>query len=337
MLTGIFVAQKLGAWWAHIARGLFFIAMMVLVVSPCSARDNAYPAGPIRFIVGAPPGGPVDVAARLLAQYLSAILGQPSLVENKAGAGGIIATRDVASAAPDGLTVLSAANSMLATEKSNPQAGYHVENDLVPVLSIGWTPNIIVAAPKLPVSSLAELVEYSRTHDLNYGTLGSGTTTHLMTEVLFHNVAHTKVQHIAYPGSAAALTAVAANQLDIACVALIAAVPLVQTNQVRAMAVTSSRRVNLLANVPTLGEAGFPGNDYVTWVGFFMPANTPPAIVDGFTQGALKVLAMSEVHDKLAVLGFEPETISGDQFRKQVSAELEHWGDVVARTGIKTE
>ena len=337
MFMGIFVAQNRRDWWANIVHRLVLITLAVLAVSLCAARDDAYPAGPIRFIVGAPPGGPIDVAARLLAQYLPAVLGQPSFVENKAGAGGIVATRAVASAAPDGLNVLSAANSMLATEMSNPQAGYHVENDLIPVLSIGWTPNIIVAAPGLPVSSLAELIELSRTRDMNYGTLGSGTTTHLMTEFLFHEVAHTKVQHIAYPGSAAALTAVVANQLDIACVAMIAAVPLVQTNQLRAMAVTSSSRVSLLPSVPTLGEAGFPGNDYVTWVGFFMPANTPSSIIDAFTQAVLKVVAMSQVRDKLAALGFEPEMISGDQFRKQVSAELEHWGDVVAKTGIKTE
>ncbi len=179
------------------------------------------------------------MAARLLAQYLPANLDQPAFVENKAGAGGIIATRAVVSAAPDGLTVLSAANSMLATEKSNSEAGYHVERDLIPILSIGWTPNIIVAAPALPVSSLKELIELSRTRDMNYGTLGSGTTTHLMTEFLFRNVAHTKIQHIAYPGSAAALTALLGNQLELACVAMIAAVPLVQTNQIKAMAVTA--------------------------------------------------------------------------------------------------
>jgi tripartite-type tricarboxylate transporter receptor subunit TctC len=309
----------------------------VVAVRPCVAQERPYPAGPIRLVVGAPPGGPIDVVARLLAQYLPAILGQPSFVENKAGAGGIIATRAVALAVPDGLTVLSAANSMLATEKSNSQAGYHVERDLIPILSIGWTPNIIVAAPALPVSSLKELIELSRVRDLNYGTLGSGTTTHLMMELLLRDVAHTKIQHIAYPGSAAALTAVVGNQLDVACVAMIAAVPLAQANQVKAIAVTSNRRVGSLANVPTLREAGFPGNDYVTWVGLFMPANTPAVIVDIFTQAALKTLAMNEVRERLAALGFEPERISGDQFRKQVSTELAHWGEVVAKTGIKTE
>jgi tripartite-type tricarboxylate transporter receptor subunit TctC len=337
MSNGICFTQKRHGWQRTLVRGLFFVGVAAVVIRPCAAQERPYPTGPLRLIVGAPPGGPIDVAARLLAQYLPAVLGQRSFVENKAGAGGIVATRAVASAAPDGLTVLSAANSMLATEKSNDEAGYHVERDLIPILSIGWTPNIIVAAPALPVSSLKELIELSRTRDMNYGTLGSGTTTHLMTEFLFQNVAHTKIQHVAYPGSAAALTAVVGNQLEVACIAMIAAVPLVQANQVKAIAVTSNRRVESLANVPTLAEAGFPGNDYVTWVGFFMPAKTPPSIVDSFTQAALKILAMNEVRDKLATLGFEPETISGDQFRNQVTTELEHWGDVVAKTGIKSE
>jgi len=334
---GIWRAQKRRAWWRTFARGAVLIGLAASSVSPCAAQQNAYPAGTVRFVVGAPPGGPIDVAARLIAQHLPATLGQPGVVLNKPGASSIIATRTVVSAAPDGLTVLSAANSMLATEKADSEAGYDVERDLIPILSIGWTPNIIVAAPALPVSSLKELIELSRTRDLNYGTLGSGTTTHLMMEFLLHDVAHTKMQHIAYPGAGAALTAVVGNQLDVACVAMIAAVPLVQTNQIKALAVTSGRRVALLPNVSTLAEAGFPGNDYVTWAGFFMPAKTPSTIVDIFTQAALRILAMNEVRDKLAALGFEPETISGDQFRRQVSTELERWGEVVAKTGIKVE
>jgi tripartite-type tricarboxylate transporter receptor subunit TctC len=337
MSNAICLPQKGRAWRRSLVRNLFFVGLALVVVRPCAAQERPYPAGPIRFIVGAPPGGPIDIAARLLSQYLPAILGQPSFVENKAGAGGILATRAVALAVPDGLTVLSAANSMLATEKSNSQAGYHVERDLIPILSIGWTPNIIVAAPTLPVSSLKELIELSRTRDLNYGTLGRGTTTHLMTEYLLQNAAHTKIQHISYPGSAAALTAVAGNQLDVACVAMIAAVSLVQTNKIKAIVVTSSRRVESLADVPTLTEAGFPGYDYVTWVGVFMPAKTPSAIVEIFKSAALKTLAMKEVREKLLALGFEPEAVFGDQFRKQVSTELAHWGEVVAKTGIKAE
>ena len=320
-----------------IVRSLFLVALALVLIRPCVAQERSYPAGPIRFIVGAPPGGPIDVAARLLGPYFQAILGQSSVVENRAGAGGIIATRAVAAAAPDGLTVLSAANSMLATEKANNKAGYNVERDLIPIFSIGWTPNIIVASPALPVSSLKELIELSRTRDLNYGTIGRGTTTHLMTEYLLQHAAHTKIQHIPYPGSAAALTAVAGNHIDIACVAMIAAVPLVQANQIKAIAVTSSRRVEALAEVPTLTEAGFPGYDYVTWVGFFMPAKTPSATVEIFRNVALKTLAMKEVREKLLALGFEPEVVFGDQFRMQVSTELVHWGEVVAKTGIKAE
>jgi tripartite-type tricarboxylate transporter receptor subunit TctC len=336
MSIGVCVAQHRIVWRYGLVAGLLVVGL-VLNISPCTAQQQSYPAGPVRFIVGAPPGGPIDVAARLLAQYLPGILNQPGIVENKPGAGGIVATRTVVAAAPDGLTVLSAANSLLATEKANPEAGYHVERDLVPVFSIGWTPNVIVAAPGLAILSLNELIEYARQHDLNYGTLGSGTTTHLMTEYLLRNVAHVKVQHVAYAGSAPALQAIAGDQLDMATVAMIAAVPLIQAHQIKALAVTSGRRVASLPDVPTLAEAGYPGNDYVTWVGFFMPARTPAEISSSFAQAALKALAMKEVRDKLVALGFEVETSWGDQLKQQVSAELDHWGEVVAKTGIKVE
>jgi tripartite-type tricarboxylate transporter receptor subunit TctC len=318
----------------ELVAGLLISALGVL---SCSAQEQPYPTGPVRFIVGAPPGGPIDVAARLLAQYIPEILNQPAIVENRPGAGGIVATRMVAGAAKDGLNILSAANSLLATEMANPEAGYHVERDLLPVLSIGWTPNVIVAAPGLSVASLKQLMEFARLHDLNYGTLGSGTTTHLMTEYLFRDVAQVNVQHVAYPGSAPALQAIAGNQLDVASVAMIAALPLIQAQQIKALAVTSNRRVASLPDVPTLSEAGYPGNDYVPWVGFFMPSGTPEKIANSFSRAALQAIGMNEVREKLHSLGFEVETSSGEQFKQQVSAELDHWGEVVAKTGIKVE
>jgi tripartite-type tricarboxylate transporter receptor subunit TctC len=273
----------------------------------------------------------------LIAQHIQAELGQPGVVENKPGAGGIVATRQVAASAPDGLTILTAANSTLATQKANPKAGYDVERDLIPILNVGWIPNIMVASPELPVTSLHDVIALSRTRDMNFGTIGVGTTTHLMTEYIFRSLVNTKIQHVVYPGSGAALTAVASNQIELASVAMVAAVPLVRDQRIKALALTSSRRVATLPEVPTLAEAGFPRVDYVTWVGFFMPAHTPPAIVEQFTEAARKIIAMQEVTGKLVALSFEVEVTAGDAFRKQVSDELKHWGDVVKTVDIKVD
>ena len=301
------------------------------------AQEKPYPSASVRFVVVTAPAGPVDAVARLIAQHMSTVLGQPGVVENRPGAAGALATRQVVSSAPDGLSVLTAPNSLLATQKANRNAGYDVERDLIPVLRVGWMPNIMVAAPELPVTSLKDVIALSRTRNLNYATIGVGSTTHLMTEYLFNSMAKAKVQHLAYAGSAPALTALTGNQIELASVAMSAATPLVKAQRIKALAVTSNRRVASLPDVPTLAKSGFPGIDYVTWVGFFMPAKTPPAIVQRFTEAVSKIVAMPEVTENLKALSFEVEVVSSDAFRKQITEELLHWGKVVETVGVKVE
>jgi len=300
------------------------------------AQESRYPSTAIRIVVPSPPGGPVDVVGRVVAQQLSSVLGT-TVVENRPGAAGVLATRFVINTAPDGHTALIAANSMLAVQKANRNAGYDVERDLIALLTMGWIPNIMVASPSLPVTSVRDVIDLSRTRKLNYGTIGVGSTTHIMTEYLFGVLARTNIQHVPYAGAGAALTALMSDQLELASVAMLAAVPLVKSNKVKALAVTSSRRVSALPNVPTLAEAGFPGNDYITWVGFFMPARTPRAVVDGFTEAVLKVSAMPETKERLAAVAFEIETRSGEEFRRQVSDELKKWATVIETTGVKID
>lgn len=301
------------------------------------AQESRYPSTAIRIIVPAPPGGPVDIVGRVVAQGLTEGLGT-TVVENRPGAAGVLATRLVINAKPDGYTAIIAANSMLAVQKANRNAGYDVERDLIPLLNMGWVANIMVASLSLPVGSVRDVIELSSTRKLNYGTIGVGATTHIMTEYLFKVLARTNnIQHVPYKGSADALTALMSNQLELASIAMLAAVPLVKSNKVKGLAVTSSRRVTTLPDVPTLAEAGYPGNDYVTWVGFFMPAKTPQVVVDRFTESALKVAAMPETKKKLIAVGFEPESKSGQEFRQQVSDELRKWGTIIEKTGIQID
>jgi tripartite-type tricarboxylate transporter receptor subunit TctC len=300
------------------------------------AQETRYPTMAVRIVVPSPPGGPVDVVGRVVAQHLADVLGT-AVAENRPGAAGVLATRLVINALPDGHTVLIAANSMLAVQKANRNAGYDVERDLIPLLTMGWIPNIMVASPTLPASSVREVIDLSRSRKLNYGTIGVGSTTHIMTEYLFGVLARTSIQHVPYPGASAALTALMSNQLDLASVAMLSAVPLVKAKKITALAVTSNRRVSALPNVPTLAEAGFPGNDYITWVGFFVPAKTPRPIADRFTEAVLKVSAMPDTKERLAASAFEIEPRSGEDFRRQVSDELKKWATVIETTGIKLD
>lgn len=313
------------------------VAGLTGLASPALAQEATYPSGPVRFVVMTAPAGPVDLVARLVSQHMQTMLGQPGVVENRPGAGGALATRQVASSPPTGLSILTAPNSLLATQKANPKAGYDVEQDLIPILRVGWMPNIMVASPELPVTSLRDVIELSRKRNLNYGTIGVGTTTHLMSEYIFRSLAKVDIQHLVYAGSAPALTAVTGNQIELASVAMSAAVPLVKEGRIKPLAVTSSRRVASLPNVPTLAEAGFPDVDYVTWVGFFMPAKTPPAIIERFTDVARKIIAMPEVTQRLSTMSFEVEVVSGDAFRKEISNELQHWGKIVKAVGLKIQ
>lgn len=195
----------------------------------------------------------------------------------------------------------------------------------------------MVASASLPASSVREVIELSRSRKLNYGTIGIGSTTHIMTEYLFGVLARTNIQHVPYAGASAALTALMSNQLELASIAMLSAVPLVRANKVTALAVTSNRRVSALPNVPTLAEAGFPGNDYITWVGFFMPAKTPRPIAERFTEAALKVSAMPKTKEILAAAAFETEPRSGEDFKRQVSDELKKWAMVIETTGVKID
>jgi tripartite-type tricarboxylate transporter receptor subunit TctC len=314
------------------------IAVLLLTSSPALfAQRGVYPSSPIRMVVAFPPGGGVDVVARLIAQKMPGVWGQPVVVDNRPGAGSILATRLVASATPDGYTVLINSSSMVVNQVANANAGYDIERQLIPIINLAWQPNVIVATRGLPLSTLADVIALSRTRKLSYGSPGQGSVGHLAGEYLFSMLAKTNILHVPYNGAPPALTAVVSGQVEVAVMTLPPAVPLITAGKVKGIAVTSAKRASTVPDLPTVAESGFPTYEVNIFTGLFMPAGAPKAVVNRFYEAVLKVMVMPDTKEKLATLGYEPADTSSENFRRLVPEELKKWAKVIETTKIKIE
>jgi len=320
--------------WLHF---LWVTALVFLCVSPVQAQRGEYPSAPVRVIVGFPPGGGVDVVTRLIGQKMAGVWGQSVVVENRPGASSSIATRFVAGAAPDGYTILINSNSMVINQILTPNVGYDIERQLIPILNVAWQPLIIVAASDLPVVSLRDVISLSRTRKLSYGTPGPAGPSRMAGAYLFNMLSKADILHVSYKGAAPALSALAGKEIELAILTLPPAIPLITSGRVKAIAVTTAKRSSLLPDIPTVAESGFPGYDVNTFTGFFMPAGTPKALVDKFHETVLKVLAMVDIKEKLADLGYEQADTVREYFPRIVSDEIKQWAKVVKEVNIKIE
>jgi tripartite-type tricarboxylate transporter receptor subunit TctC len=312
------------------------ITLAGCVAFPAFAQD-AFPSRTVRLIVSFPPGGGVDAVARVFAEKMSPILGQPVVVENRGGAAGLIAGRSVAAADADGYTVLVATNSMVIAQLINAAPGMSIERDLQAVASVAPQANVVVAAPDLPVGSLKELVDLAGKRSLNYASPGTGSVPQLLLEHLFATLPGVRMTHVPFPGAAQALTATISSQTEVAVVTLPPAVPLVTSGKLKGIAVTTKDRSAALPNVPTAAEAGYPSITSTVWTAFFVPIKTPKAIGDKLGDAVLKVAAMPDVRQKLQALGFEPSSIPGDQFQRDVAAEVKMWDSIIKKAAIKPQ
>jgi tripartite-type tricarboxylate transporter receptor subunit TctC len=306
---------------------------LAALLAPASAQD-AYPSRTIRLIVGFPPGGGVDAVARLFADKMSGIMGQPVVVVNQGGAAGGIAAKKVSTEEPDGYTVLVNSNSMVIYSLMTPKAGLNVERDLYAVAAAAPQAVAIVAAPDVKATTLKELVELSKTKPLNYGTPGSGSIPHLVIEQLLIAAPGAQMQNVPFQGAAPALTAAMSNQIDVASVTMPPAVPLVTSGKVKGIAVTGTTRAAALPNVPSAVEAGFPTLTATAWTGFFVPPKTPKAVVDKLEQAVLQAASLPDIKEKLTALGFEPTSTPGAKFRTELSAEIKTWSTVLEKANL---
>ena len=315
------------------ALSLLCIGVLIGFSGPTAAQDQFYPTRPVR-LMGFPAGGGVDAVARIFADKMTGLYGQPVVVLNHGGAAGSIAGKSVSADLPDGYTVLVNSNSMLIFGLMNPKAGFDVERDLQAVASVAPQAIIIVGASDMKAGTLNELIAMARGRRLTYGSPGSGSIPHLVVEQLLLTVPGVQMQHVPFQGAEQALTAVMAHQIDLASVTLPPAAPLVAAGELKGIAVTSAVRSAAVPQIPTAVESGYPTIVATTWTGFFVPPKTPQAIIDRLEQTILRVAAMPDVKAKLAQLGFEPTSTPGAQFRGELTTEAKTWNAVLARANL---
>lgn len=312
-------------------------AALTTLALPAFAQQ-AYPMRPVKFIVPFPAGGPVDVTGRAVAQKLSQIWGQQAIVDNRAGAGGIVGADIAAKSLADGYTLFlcSIHHSVLPSLK--PKLPYDIEKDFVPVSFGAMFPVVLVAHPSVPARDVAELIALDKKTPgkLSFGSSGNGGGTHLAGE-LFNMQAGTKLLHVPYKGSAPAMTDLLGGQVQLMFSDAPTALSQIKAGKVRAIAVASARRSALLPDVPTVAESGLPGYEAYSWAGFVAPAGTPKDIVQRLSTDINKALSDPEVKKRLYDAGAEAMPTTPEAFGKMLHAEIEKWTKVVRTANIQVD
>jgi tripartite-type tricarboxylate transporter receptor subunit TctC len=322
-------------------RALLAAALCVGVALHGAAPANAqaYPTRPIKVVVPFPPGGPTDGLARIISDRLSAVLGQPIVVENRGGAGGGIGGKFVAEAEPDGYTILMSPSGALATGPVvNPNIGYDPAKVFAAVCLLIETPIIVEVYPSLPVHSMAELVSYAKANPgkIKWGSQGFGTAPHLLIE-LFKQNAGVNVVHVPYRGSGPLLNALLAGEVQVIADPSTTSLPFVQDGKFRPIAIAGNTRAPKLPNVPTVVEAGFPYLVSPFWLAVVAPAKTPRAIIDKLNSAFRQALAVPETRARLATLDAEIKIGTPEDLDKMLAGERDKWRPVVKAANITVQ
>ncbi|WP_456785675.1 tripartite tricarboxylate transporter substrate binding protein [Bradyrhizobium sp. USDA 4516] len=296
------------------------------------ADAEDYPARPVRIIVPFGPGGPADVVARQIGSILQESLGQPFVVENRTGAGGVIGTLEVAKAPADGYTLLMMSNTQTANESLVPQRKYELMRDLTPIASLNTSDLVIVVHPAVQAKTLQEFIALAKAQPgkLNYASSGQGTPYHMAGE-LFKAMAGIDVVHVPYRNSGEARGGVIGGQVQMMIDAVPAMAPNVAENQVRALATTGKTRSTVLPNVPTVIEAGVSGYEATIWLGLMAPAGTPKPIVDKLNAAVNAAIRRPELEKLWAAQGAVPMTMTPEAFGAFLRADIVKWAGVVKR------
>ena len=311
-------------------------ALFVTCAASGATSAQSYPTKPIRYIVPFPAAATPDIIARTLAERLSRQWGQQVVVDNRAGAGGTLGAAVAAKAAPDGYTLFQCniASSAIA-EALYTKLPYNQQRDFVPITLIGRAPNVLIVHPLLPAQSLKEFIAYARANPgkLTYGSSGAGSSPHLAMEV-FKLTAKIDVTHVAYKGSPPALADLIGGQISSSAQTVPAALPSIHSGRVRAMAVTSLKRIPQLPDIPSFHEAAIPGFEVNSWFGLCAPTGTPTAIVEKVHADTTAVLRSADVQKRFGDLMIEVAPTSREEFAKFIAAETARWKRVVREAGI---
>lgn len=314
-------------------------AVLLAALGAAPAMAETYPAKPVRIVVGFAPGGGTDIVARLLAQKLSESMGQPFVVENRAGATGMIGAKLVATSPPDGYTLLMGhVNSQAIAPALMDRPQYDPVKDFAAVAYVGYVPNVLVVNPQLPAKSVTELLSLakSKTNGLSFASPGVGSTNHLAGEMLRKETG-ANLLHVPYKGSGPAIVDILAGQVDMNFDAMPSVAPFIKSGRLRALAVTTPERDSELPEVPTMAELGFKTFDITNWYGVVAPAGTPAAVTLVLHDAVERVLALPEVARKLAELSVRSQAMSSEQFAQFMRTEAAKYRDIAKRTGVKLE
>ncbi len=316
----------------------FLIMAAPIIAAFPAAAQAPYPARPIRFIIGFPPGGSNNLVARTIAPKLTEYLGQQVVVDNRGGANTAIATELAANAAPDGYTILMNAPGHTTNPWLIKKLNFDSIRDFAFITRIGQAQNLLVTHPSFPPRSVQELIAYSkqRPGQVNYGSSGIGTSVHLSAE-LFQYMAGVKWVHVAYKGGGPGLVALLSGEVSLYFGNLPTVVRQARAGKLRALAVTGLKRAAAAPDIPTVAESGVPGYEVATWWGLSAPAKTPPAILQRLHKETVRALNDPDVRKRLVGLGAEIDGSTPEQYAAFIRAELAKWGKVIKAAGIKAQ
>jgi tripartite-type tricarboxylate transporter receptor subunit TctC len=317
----------------------FYLLGTLSLLAACSglAYSQGYPAKPIRMIVPYPPGGGTDTAARLVGQKLSESLGRTVIVDNRAGANGLIGTEAIAKAAADGYTVGMATPGPVTVGRSlYPNLAYDPERDLTPVILVNASPNVLAIHPSVPARTVKELIALAKARPLRAGVSTIASIQHLLAEML-NRAAGVKMEIITYKGGAQVATDVVGGQIESLWSVLPVVLPFIQGGRLKALAVASEKRSGLLPNVPTMGESGWPSVVATAWNGVVAPAGTPRNVIDTLNAEIARSLQGADVRERFTALGMEAIGGSPEEFGAFMRAETAKWAQVIKSANIKIE
>ncbi|MBX9841298.1 MAG: tripartite tricarboxylate transporter substrate binding protein [Xanthobacteraceae bacterium] len=320
----------------NFARLLTAVMLLAIASGPGRAQD-AYPSRPVKIMIAFPVGGLLDTVSRIVGEKLSGLLGQQFLVEARPGAGGTLATAAVAKADPDGYTLMMINDNHALNPSVFRNIPYDSVKDFAPVGFVGYTPLILVANAALPMRSAKDLVEAAKQKPgtITYGSVGVGSASHLA-GVMLESAAGIQWQHVPYRGGAPALNDLVAGHVNTMFMSPVVSLPHMQTGKLTGLALAAPTRLEILPDLTTMAEAGYPV-DASYWFGLVAPAGTPPAVLARLEKALADVLAMPDVRKRLTDMGAIVRPLNGKQFGDYIGAEIVKWGDLVKKAGVKPE
>ena len=313
-----------------------FVALAVLAAT---ANAQTYPSRPVKIIVPFPPGGTTDIVARLVAERLSPQLGQPTVIENRAGAGGAVGAAEIARAAPDGYTLgLATVSTHGVNPAINPKLAYDALKDFTPISNLASVPNVVSAHPALGITDVRGLIQKAKASPgkITYASAGNGSLSHMLGE-LFKVSTGTDLLHVPYKGVGPALNDTLGGQVNLLFDNLPSSLPYIQSGKLRALAVSSPARLDSLPGVPTFAEAGVPQLNDPSWFGLVAPAKLPEAVLARLHEAVTRALAAPEVRERMHNVGAVPAGNSPKEFATQIRREIERHKRVAEESGIRID